>query len=112
MTAWADEARLLQVVVNLLTNAVEATGPGGAVRVETGIDGDVAVLVVADTGAGIAPDLLPRVCEPFFTTKPKGTGLGLAISQALVDAHGGTLSIASGAGGTVVTLRLPRRPAE
>jgi signal transduction histidine kinase len=68
---------------------------------------------VADTGGGIPPDFLTRVCEPFFTTKDEGqgTGLGLAICRRIVQQHHGTLDIESGLGvGTTVRITLPIRP--
>jgi two-component system, NtrC family, sensor histidine kinase AtoS len=67
----------------------------------------VAVLV-RDTGEGIAPDVLPRIFDPFFTTKPKGIGMGLAIAKAIIESHGGTLSVArNGDRGTIFEIRVP-----
>lgn len=64
--------------------------------------------MVRDTGAGIAPEILPKIFDPFFTTKPDGTGLGLAISHGIVHDHHGTLSVRSEVGkGTAFTLTFP-----
>jgi two-component system, NtrC family, sensor kinase len=105
---WADEAKLRQVVTNVLLNAAEATPQGGVVTVEAASLPDAGVLVVQDAGPGIPAEMLPRVFDPFFTTKPRGTGLGLAVSQAIMDAHGGRIEIDSAPGrGTRVTLRVP-----
>jgi signal transduction histidine kinase len=107
--AFGDEAKLRQVVVNLLINAVEATQPPGAVTLQTASEDEMVLLAVTDTGCGNPSEVLPRVFDPFFTTKPKGTGLGLAVSQAIVDAHGWRLDIASQPErGTRATLHLPR----
>jgi two-component system, NtrC family, sensor kinase len=106
----AVRQNLVQVFVNLITNACHATQPGGEVTVSTRREADAAVAVVADTGAGIEPAVLARIFEPFFTTKPdgKGTGLGLSIVQGIVDAHGGSVAVESEVGkGTFFTLRLP-----
>jgi len=111
VVCWADEARLRQVVTNVILNAAEATPQGGAVTIEATGLGDEALLSVKDAGPGIAPDLLPRIFDPFFTTKPKGTGLGLAVSQSIMEAHGGRIDVDSAKGaGTRVVLRLPSGP--
>jgi signal transduction histidine kinase len=103
-----DPERLKQVFDNLIRNALEAVGPGGEVRALASRDGDGVVVVIADDGAGMTPDVLQRVFDPFFTTKAGGTGLGLAVSQAIVREHGGALRVDSQPGrGTTVEVRLP-----
>ena len=107
----ADPAKLRQVLWNLVRNAAEAAAGGGRhVRVEArGATGGAARIVVADDGAGIAPDQLARMFEPFFTTKPNGTGLGLATSHAVVAEHGGRIDVESEPGkGTRMVVTLPR----
>jgi two-component system NtrC family sensor kinase len=125
--AWADAEKINQVLINLLSNALVATGAGGTVTVAVGsrpastdeaeagqctgrtVDAMV-LLTVRDTGCGIPQEDLQRVFEPFFTTKAlgKGTGLGLFLSRETVLAHGGTLTIESEVGkGTTVTVALP-----
>ncbi|OJH41389.1 hypothetical protein BON30_11050 [Cystobacter ferrugineus] len=109
------EARLGQVLLNLLVNALQAIPEGNPerheVRVRTGGDGLGRALVeVSDTGCGMSPAVLARIFEPFFTTKPsgEGTGLGLAICQQIVQSHGGELRVRSEPGkGSVFTLVLP-----
>jgi signal transduction histidine kinase len=99
-----------QVFLNLLANAGQAIVGPGRISIETRTDGEQAVVVIADTGAGIAADVLARIFDPFFTTKPvgEGTGLGLSISYEIVKKHGGQLSAESPAGGgAVFTLRVP-----
>ena len=106
----ADPAEVHQVVLNLLSNALAFTPRGGRVLVEAAADGDDAVVRVSDSGPGIPPDAMPRLFEPFFTTRgSEGTGLGLAVSHGIARAHGGSLAAANApGGGAVFTLRLPR----
>ncbi len=101
---------LVQVFVNLITNACHATPTGGTVKVTTRVDGAHVVAEVTDTGSGIPEAIRARIFEPFFTTKPdgKGTGLGLSIVQGIVENHGGTISVKSELDkGTTFTVRLP-----
>jgi signal transduction histidine kinase/CheY-like chemotaxis protein len=114
----ATEARLAQVLVNLLVNAAQAIELGrpdaNEVRVRTRDDGPFVVVEVSDTGKGIAPEHLPRVFTPFFTTKPpgRGTGLGLAICQRIVTDLGGQLEVDSVLGeGATFRLQLRKAPA-
>jgi signal transduction histidine kinase len=106
----ADPEQLQQVLTNLLMNAVHAMPEGGEVRVRAAREGDRVRIEVADQGAGIAPDDLPQIFQPFFTTKPtgQGTGLGLSIVKEIVEAHGGDIEAASERGrGAVFTILLP-----
>ena len=112
-----DPSQLHQVVVNLVTNAAHAIGiRPGAIRIgltvgHASADGPMAVhLTVADNGCGMDPVTRERIFEPFFTTKPvgTGTGLGLSVVHGIVEAHGGTISVASEPGkGTEVDVALP-----
>jgi signal transduction histidine kinase len=109
-----DAERLVQVVHNLVGNAVKFTPEGGRVTVRTRLDGGAVVLEVEDTGVGIAPDLLPHVFDQFTqgargAKSARGLGLGLAIVRHLAELHGGTVEAASpGEGrGTTFTVRLP-----
>jgi len=99
----ADHAQVRQVLLNLVRNAREATGPGGSVRVRTRVlpapDGRLRVGVeIEDDGPGIPPEVRERIFEPFFSTKERGTGLGLALVQQIVHEHGGKLSCDSAPG--------------
>ena len=104
-----SQSDLEQVFLNLLTNAREATPRGGRITVTViAVDG-VVEISVADTGTGIPSGDLPRVLEPFFTTKPHGNGLGLSICRSLLWEVDGTLTIHSEPGnGTSVCVRVPR----
>jgi CheY-like chemotaxis protein/two-component sensor histidine kinase len=111
----ANEARLGQVFLNLLLNAAQAIPDGASesnrVVVRTREEGAMVVVEVADTGVGIAPEQMQRLCEPFFTTKPlgMGTGLGLSVCHGIVKNLGGALEFESAPGkGTTVRVRLPR----
>jgi len=107
----ADADQLQQVTLNLVTNALAATPSGGTitVRVETGHSG--VRLSVKDTGAGIPPEVQPRLFEPFFTTRADagGTGLGLAVVRAIADEHGGAIEVVSAPGnGAELAVTFPR----
>jgi signal transduction histidine kinase/ActR/RegA family two-component response regulator len=110
-----NEARLVQVFINLLVNAAQAIPPGRAeeneirVTTATGADGSV-VVEVSDTGQGMSPEVSARLFEPFFTTKPvgQGTGLGLSISRNIIEGLGGSLTFQSTVGkGTTFRVTLP-----
>jgi signal transduction histidine kinase len=109
-TVRADEERLVAAIDALVENAVKATGPGDSIVVTGGADGDDAVVEVRDSGSGIDAETLPRIFDR-FARKPHaegGTGLGMPIVKAIVEAHGGSIAVASTPGkGTSVRLRLP-----
>jgi len=107
--AEVDPGKLRQVLSNILTNAVEASSKNIEVCVQQ--DAEVVTIAVRDDGAGIGPDVRPRLFEPFVTTKKGGVGLGLAIAHAIVDAHRGriTCSAAEGEKGTTMCITLPSR---
>ncbi|WP_300160075.1 transporter substrate-binding domain-containing protein [Solidesulfovibrio sp.] len=113
---WGNPSRIEQVAVNLLLNACQALpSPDRGIAVSTAAapDGKAVVLTVADEGVGIAPEDLPRLTDPFFTTKRAsgGTGLGLSVSAGIVKEHGGSLEFASEPGkGATVRLILPAAP--
>jgi PAS domain S-box-containing protein len=112
----ADPVRLDQIILNLVTNAAKYTPAGRAIRVQTFVDGDRAVLRVEDEGIGIANDALPRIFGLFFQGDHTldrahgGLGIGLTLVRMLVELHGGTVTAESpGPGlGSVFTVRLPR----
>ena len=106
-----DPNALQQVVLNLLTNARDAMDPGGEIRIETGaVAGQPGWLrlVVSDNGPGIPLEHLPKIFDPFYTTKADGTGLGLSISYGIVREHQGTIDVQSQPGkGTTFVLAFP-----
>jgi two-component system, NtrC family, sensor kinase len=105
-------AKLNQVVMNLVMNAIDACPEGGTVTVRTRAEEDGVRLDVIDTGTGIDPEIRERIFDPFFTTKPVGvgTGLGLSISYGIVQDHGGKIEVESSPGkGSRFTVRLPTR---
>jgi signal transduction histidine kinase len=103
-----DRFALGRVFRNLITNAIQATQPGGRVVVRTARAGDRVEISVTDTGSGIAPDRLAQIFEDFVTTKRRGLGLGLAISKRIVEQLDGTITVESELGrGTAFTLRFP-----
>lgn len=109
-----DEAMLRQILDNLLRNALDALEQhaAGAVTISTSRADDCVVIAVADTGPGISAELMPRLFEPFYTTKEvgRGSGLGLAISSALAESLGGALMVESKEGaGSCFRLALPYR---
>ena len=106
----ADPVQLELALLNLVSNALDAMPRGGQLQIAASRDGTGVRLTVSDTGAGIPPDVLPRVFEPWVTTKPagRGTGLGLSITREVVVSHGGSIAVRSEPGrGTVFTLDLP-----
>jgi len=124
-TVWGDPDQLQEVIVGLVTNAIESLSTGGCVTVRTAAelrghgpmelpDGAIGtqdlVVIVADTGTGIPTHIRPRIFEPFFTTKAPGrrSGLGLAMIEGIVEAHFGSIQVESTVGqGTTICVRLP-----
>jgi signal transduction histidine kinase len=112
-TVAADAFQLKHAVLNLVLNALQATPEGGAIVIAVGRGGSGIEIAVRDTGEGMPGDVLPRVFDPFFSTREGGTGLGLPIARRIVEAHGGTLALASRQGeGTVATIVLPAVPGD
>jgi signal transduction histidine kinase len=108
-----NAAKVNQVVMNLLTNAIDACHEGGTVTVRSRAEDGGVRVEVCDTGCGIDPGVRDRIFDPFFTTKPigQGTGLGLSISYGIVKDHGGTIEVESEPGrGACFSIRLPLRP--
>ncbi len=106
--ALLHRGKIEQVVVNLVHNAVQASAPGGEVRVIVDEDADGPLVSVRDHGPGMPPEVLARLGEPFFTTKERGSGLGIGISRRVIDEHQGRLEVRSRPGeGTEVIIRLP-----
>jgi signal transduction histidine kinase len=108
----ADAGLLQQLLVNLGLNALDVMPEGGTLEIAlgAGLDGS-AELRVLDTGPGIAPEMLPRLFEPFVSTKETGLGLGLVVSRRIAESHQGSLQAGNRPGsGACFTLRLPRAP--
>ncbi len=108
---FVDEHQIQQVLVNLITNAVQAMSTGGKLFIATraGKRGDSVEITVMDTGKGIAPEFLPHIFDPFFSTKGEGgTGLGLSVSYGIIRNHKGEIRVDSKVGvGTTFTIELP-----
>ncbi|MBI4637113.1 MAG: PAS domain-containing protein [Candidatus Rokubacteria bacterium] len=103
-----DHGELEQLFLNLTLNAHEAMAPGGALEVRLAATESAAIVTVADTGAGVPPELLERIFDPFFTTKQRGSGLGLAICAGIADAHRAKLRVANRTGGgAIFTVEFP-----
>ncbi|HEU5138652.1 MAG TPA: PAS domain S-box protein [Bacillales bacterium] len=109
---YCEENQLKQVLINLLKNAIEAMPEGGEIRMEADNPDDEHVKIfVIDQGCGIPEDNLPKLGEPFYTTKEQGTGLGLMISSKIIKEHGGNLQFKSGENeGTTAEILLPISP--
>ncbi|NJD56162.1 MAG: GAF domain-containing protein [Nitrospirae bacterium] len=114
----AAPGNLRQVFMNLIINSLYFTPEGGRITITTGMDGDTdrfgqekyIKVTVSDTGAGIDPEIIGKIFDPFFTSKPvgEGTGLGLAISHKIIEEHNGSIDVMSNVGeGTSVIIRLP-----
>ncbi len=112
-----DPDQIVQVLTNLVNNAMEAMPQGGTIRICTEEKGDEWQISVADTGTGIPEHILPKIFEPLFTTKKEGqgTGLGLAVTYGIIKMHRGKIEVTSNADpqkgptGTTFTITLPRR---
>ncbi len=107
-----DPVRIREVLANLVANAIRHTPADGAIAIAGRLDGRVVELTVADSGGGIAPDLLPHVFERFSRGPASGgSGLGLAIARGLVELHAGTIAAEPRpGGGTIIRIRLPLDP--
>jgi nitrogen fixation/metabolism regulation signal transduction histidine kinase len=105
-----DPTQLRQVIHNLLRNAEDALEgrSDAAIHIATAVAGDRAQLLIADNGPGFPVELLPRIFEPYVTTKARGTGLGLPIVRKIVDEHRGSIDISNAPeGGARIDIRLP-----
>ncbi len=100
-----------------MSNAIRYTPSGGSIRLTWRLSDDGALVGVQDTGIGVAPEHIPRLTERFYrvdksrSRETGGTGLGLAIANAIVEGHGGEISVASEPGDTTFTVRIPVNPA-
>ncbi len=108
---WSDPYKLRQVLINLLTNAIHATGTGGKITIMLEETGEEKILAVRDTGQGIPRENLDRIFEPFFSTKSpgEGTGLGLFVTRGIIEKLGGTIKVRTHLGeGTTFSIKLPK----
>ena len=109
---WADPSQIRQVLINLLSNAIQATSQGGRIDIQVESTQSGISIAVIDTGSGIPKENLEKIFEPFFSTKSpgEGTGLGLFVTREIVDKFGGTVEVASRIGhGTRFTVQIPSR---
>jgi signal transduction histidine kinase len=104
-----DPGQLGQLFLNVISNAVQAAGPGGWVEVRLQSDKS-AIVTVTDSGPGPPPEIAGRLFEPFITSKPEGVGLGLAVSRQVAEAHGGTVGWHRDDGRTCFRIELPLEP--
>ncbi len=105
-----NKEMMRQALLNLLLNAVQAMPEGGELTVQAMVENQQVALSLIDTGVGIAPDVLPKIFRPFYSTKSKsgGSGLGLPTTKKIIDAHHGAIDVQSEVGkGTKFTIRLP-----
>jgi two-component system, NtrC family, sensor histidine kinase HydH len=110
LTIEGDRFALGRVFRNLITNAIQATEPGGTIGITTARTGDRIEIRVSDTGSGIPPERLATIFDEFVTTKRRGLGLGLAICKRIVEQLDGTIDVQSEVGkGTAFTMRFPTR---
>jgi two-component system sensor histidine kinase HydH len=100
--------RIIQLLLNLMKNAIQAMPNGGLLTVSLRVKGGIAELTVRDNGIGIQPEHLHHIFEPFWTSKAQGTGLGLALCSKVAEEHGGHLTVESTVGiGTEIVVKLP-----
>jgi len=108
----ADRGQLMQVMTNIIFNAIESMEDKGTITLEMRDfpSGESVEISVADTGCGISGDDMAKIFEPFFTTKPEGTGMGMPVIRNIVESHNGSIDVSSSpGGGTTITLRMPVR---
>jgi signal transduction histidine kinase len=106
----ADRRRLKEALINLVSNALEATPRGGRVAVIVAPADEGATLDVVDSGAGISEADMAKLGQSYFTTREGGTGLGFVLAKSAVSQHGGTLEVSSKVGvGTTIRVRLPEK---
>jgi PAS domain S-box-containing protein len=108
-----DPVLLRRVLSNLILNAVQAMPKGGKLTIIGSKEGEFLIVAVQDTGVGIAPENLGKIFTPFFTTKSKGQGLGLPVCKRLIEAHGGSINLATEVGkGSTFTVAVPTNRAQ
>jgi len=107
----ADYELMLNAMVNILKNSVEAMVSGGKIKITTDIEEDSILLSIADTGKGIPQDMIKNIFSPFYSGKKEGTGLGLAFVKKVIDMHDGRIVVDSTPDkGTEFLIRIPRSP--
>ena len=105
-----DRDRMLQVLINLYLNAIQAMPDGGTLTITAELRGDTVQLAVSDTGSGIPKQDITKIFDPYYTTKGSGTGLGLATVHNIIQSHGGSVDVTSRPGhGTTFTLSFPKQ---
>jgi signal transduction histidine kinase len=103
-----DEASIRSATLNLMLNAVQAMSTGGRLTISTGTNDGNLWMTIRDTGAGMTPEQIKQIFEPFNTTKSRGLGLGMPYAQKVIQQHGGQIVVESRPGnGTQVKLELP-----
>lgn len=111
VSAYGDRSLLMQALLNIIKNAVEASAAGDEIRIRIAPAGErYLVIEIQDQGEGMDQEALEKIYEPFYTTKENGTGLGLAISRQIIEGQGGHMEVSSSPGkGTLFRLFLPRK---
>jgi len=108
LSLYADPDLLLQVLLNIIQNAIRMTDPGGEIQMDLHRQGENIVITISDTGQGMSAEVQKQIFDPFFTTRKGGTGLGLAISHQIVEQHHGRIEVNSSEGqGTTMKVILP-----
>ncbi len=103
-----DKELFKQALLNLLLNAEQALTQGGEITIQAVVESSDVCLSIIDTGQGIPPEVLAKIFQPFFSTKPSGSGLGLATTRKIIESHHGTIDVQSEPGkGTKITIKLP-----
>lgn len=106
-TAELDEEQILEVIINIILNAVQAIGENGAIKIDTLADDEKCIISIFNTGPQIPPEIIEKIFTPFFTTKSGGTGLGLPISYNIIKEHGGRIKVINEKDGVTFRITLP-----
>jgi len=108
VTVYADRNRFIQVLINVIINAIQVMPSGGDLKISAEESSETIILYIKDTGGGVPDGEMEKIFEPFHSSKQDGTGLGLSLSKKIMTAHGGEITVSNDSSGAVFSLILPK----